>query len=167
MLKIISGGQTGADRAGLDAAIALGLPHGGFCPKGRRAEDGPIPVRYRMEETETPDYPDRTERNVESADGTVVFTSGAPRGGSALTLALARKHRKAALHVDLGRGTPEDAAGAVRAWISEKGIAVLNVAGSRESESPGIHDAVLAILQVALRPGAPAPAVRQARLFTS
>jgi len=164
-LKIISGGQTGADRAGLDVAIALGIPHGGWCPKGRRAEDGAIPAYYRMEETETDEYPERTGRNVESSDGTVVFTRGEPRGGSALTLALARKRHKAALHVDLSRGTPVEIAAAVRAFVDEKGISVLNVAGSREGESPGIHAAVLAILREALRPGAPAPASVQGRLF--
>lgn len=60
--RVISGGQTGADRGGLDAAIDLGLPHGGFCPKGRRAEDGVIPGRYQLEETESADYTERTRK---------------------------------------------------------------------------------------------------------
>ena len=81
-LKIISGGQTGADRGGLDAAMDLGIEHGGWCPKGRRAEDGRIPDRYTLEETTSTDYTVRTEKNVEWADGTVVFTFGAPQGAA-------------------------------------------------------------------------------------
>ena len=72
--KIVSGGQTGADRAGLDFAIAHGIPHGGWCPKGRKAEDGTIPERYGLSETSRADYLQRTEANVRESDGTVIFT---------------------------------------------------------------------------------------------
>ncbi|MCC6355238.1 MAG: putative molybdenum carrier protein [Verrucomicrobiae bacterium] len=90
--KIVSGGQTGADRAALDAAIALGIPHGGWCPKGRRAEDGRIPGRYRLAETPGANYLQRTEWNVRDSDGTVLFTLGkAATGGSRKTIEIARR----------------------------------------------------------------------------
>lgn len=147
--RIVSGGQTGADRGGLDAAIRLGIPHGGWCPKGRRAEDGRIPGGYRLEETESADYPERTERNVVHSDGTVVFTHGEPAGGSALTLRLAEKHRKPSLHLDLDLLGPDEAAARLREWTSKEGVAILNVAGSRESNARGLRKRVLEIVSAA------------------
>ncbi|MCD6446738.1 MAG: putative molybdenum carrier protein, partial [Candidatus Marinimicrobia bacterium] len=85
MTKIISGGQTGADRAGLDAAMELNIPVGGWCPKGRKSEDGPIDNKYPLQETTSGDYRVRTERNVKESDGTLIFTLGKPTGGTALT----------------------------------------------------------------------------------
>jgi len=140
--RIISGGQTGADRGGLDAAIDLGIPHGGWCPKGRRAEDGAIPGKYRLRESESPDYPVRTEQNVLASHGTVVFTFGRPKAGSALTIRLARKHRKPVIHIDLEQRSPEDAVKRLREWIEESGVAILNVAGSRESNAAGLEKLV-------------------------
>ena len=140
--RIISGGQTGADRGGLDAAIDLGIPHGGWCPKGRRAEDGPIPRKYRLEETASPDYPPRTEQNVVASHGTVVFTFGPPKAGSALTIRLARKHRKPVVHIDLHTLSPDEAAKRLREWIAEHGVSILNVAGSRESNAAGLEKLV-------------------------
>ncbi|RMH44823.1 MAG: molybdenum cofactor carrier [Deltaproteobacteria bacterium] len=150
LVRIVSGGQTGADRGGLEAAIALGIEHGGWCPRGRRAEDGRIPDRYRLRETESADYAQRTERNVLDSDGTVLFTRGAPTGGSALTAALARRHAKPLLHVDLASTDERTAACALRAWLADRGIATLNVAGSRESGCPGISDAVRRIVTAAV-----------------
>src|SRR5438876_4889366 len=89
--NIVSGGQTGVDRAALDVALELGIPCGGWCPKGRRAEDGRIPLRYPLEETTLNIYPQRTEWNVRDSDGTLVLTTGRPEGGSALTNELARR----------------------------------------------------------------------------
>lgn len=80
--KIVSGGQTGADRGGLDAAIELGIPHGGWCPKGRKSEDGVIPEKYLLKEMSSADYLKRTEQNVVDSDATVIFTYGQPTGGS-------------------------------------------------------------------------------------
>ncbi len=148
--KIVSGGQTGADRGGLDAAMELGIPHGGWCPRGRRAEDGKIPGKYRLKETATADYPARTERNVAHSDGTVVFTFGRPSGGSALTLSLAARHGKPALHVDLSRFAPPEAVLRLREWIEREGVAILNVAGSRESDATGMRALVLEIVKAAL-----------------
>jgi len=148
--RIISGGQTGADRGALDAAIELGIAHGGHCPAGRRAEDGRIPERFRLVETSSSDYAVRTERNVLDADATLLVTRGNPTGGSALTAALARKHGRPLLLLDLeNEGDP---AGAVREWLSAGGIiGCLNVAGPRESSCPGIAQDVRALLVRALR----------------
>lgn len=146
--RIISGGQTGADRGALEAAIELGIEHGGHCPAGRRAEDGRIPERFRLTETRSADYAERTERNVLEADGTLLVTRGTPTGGSALTAALARKHRRRFLHVDLSR---EDApVERVREWLAAHRIRCLNVAGPRESGCPGIAQEVRAVLVAAL-----------------
>jgi hypothetical protein len=84
--KIISGGQTGVDRAALDAALALNIPCGGWCPKGRKAEDGPIPERYPLQETSSADYRVRTEKNVTDSDGTLILTRGPVTGGTAYTV---------------------------------------------------------------------------------
>jgi len=147
--RIISGGQTGADRGALDAAIELGIEHGGHCPSGRRAEDGRIPERFRLVETESSDYAVRTERNVLEADATLLVTRGTPTGGSALTAALARKHERTFLHLDLDGGG--DPVAAVREWLGARRIDCLNVAGPRESSSPGIAQEVRTLLVRALR----------------
>ncbi len=135
--KIVSGAQTGVDRAALDVALALGFPCGGWVPKGRRAEDGRIPVGYPMRETGGRGYPERTLLNVRDSDATLILTCGEPTGGTALTLEYAlnleRPHRVVDL---LGATTPAE----VKEWIEEKEVVVLNVAGPRESTSPGIYD---------------------------
>ncbi|MEK7816539.1 MAG: putative molybdenum carrier protein [Pseudomonadota bacterium] len=134
--KIISGGQTGVDRAALDIALELGIPCGGWCPKGRRAEDGAIPPRYPLAETKTGDYRQRTLRNVQAADGTLILTRGTLGVGSALTRTLAGKLGKPCLVVDLAQNRNLRP---VRAWIKTNGIGVLNVAGPRESGQSGIY----------------------------
>lgn len=134
--RIVSGGQTGVDRAALDVALALGIACGGYCPKGRRAEDGPIAAHYPLTETASPDYPERTARNVRETDGTLILTLGAPGGGTALTRELAERHGKPCLVIDLAApGDPR----AVGVWLARHGIRALNVAGPRESTRPGIH----------------------------
>ena len=134
--KIVSGGQTGVDRAALDVALELGLPCGGWCPNGRRAEDGRIPDRYPMEEASSPDYRVRTELNVQDSDGTLILTWGQLVGGTLLTLKLARRLHKPYFVVDLVRGG--DAA-SIREWGRAKKVSILNVAGPRDGEAPGIH----------------------------
>jgi hypothetical protein len=133
--KIISGGQTGVDRGALDAAIALGMEQGGWCPQGRQAEDGRIPDCYLLEETDSPDYPVRTERNVLEGDATLIFYRGQLSGGTLLTLRLAEEHGRPYLAVDLDSLIPP---GEIRKWFKEHDVKVLNVAGPRESQSPGI-----------------------------
>ena len=151
--RVISGGQTGADRGGLDAAARLGLPRGGWCPRGRRAEDGVVPPEYPLRETRTSAYEERTELNVRWADATVVFTKGPPQGGSALTIELAKGLGKPVLHVDLGRLDRAGAVRTVRAWISREGVSTLNVAGSREGGAAGLRREVEEILVEALGGG--------------
>ncbi|QDU61107.1 Putative molybdenum carrier [Planctomycetes bacterium Pan216] len=132
--KIVSGGQTGVDRAALEAAIALNIAHGGWCPKGRRAEDGTVPSRYELVEADSRDYAVRTERNVVDSDGTLIVAPGELSGGTALTAKLCRNHEKPLLVLSL----EEPAAGErFPTWLAESSIEVLNVAGPRESEVEG------------------------------
>lgn len=151
VLKIISGGQTGADRGGLEAGRALQLEIGGYCPKGRRAEDGKVPAIYPLEETASSSYPDRTAMNVIRSDGTLVFTRGAAERGSLLTIDLARQHAKPFLHLDLDGWTTASAVVAVQTFLESHSIQILNVAGNRESVAPGIGAEVKGILMYALR----------------
>jgi predicted Rossmann fold nucleotide-binding protein DprA/Smf involved in DNA uptake len=147
-LKIISGGQTGVDRAALDVALELGLPCGGWCPKKRISEDGLIPSRYPLREMPSPKYPVRTEKNVRESDGTLIFTWGPVTGGTALTVKLARKHQKPYIVVDLsGKSDPHT----VLNWLRDNDIKILNVAGPRESKVPGIHDRTVAFLKAILK----------------
>lgn len=134
-MQLISGGQTGVDRGALDAALQLGTPHGGWCPRGRLAEDGRIPDRYRLQENDSEEYAVRTEQNVLEGDATLILCRGRPSGGTELTLRLARQHGRPHLVVDLDRAG--DAA-EVRCWLLEHGVETLNVAGPRERQSPGI-----------------------------
>lgn len=145
--KIISGGQTGADRAALDAAIRLGIPHGGWIPKGRIAEDGPLAATYRLREMPTERYADRTEKNVTDSDGTLIVSHGAPTGGTEYTRKMVLKHGRQMLHIDLNlHGNLMDAASLVRDWIAIHNIETLNVAGPRASKDPRIYELTLTLL---------------------
>jgi hypothetical protein len=142
--KIVSGGQTGVDRAALDVALQLGIPCGGWCPKGRKAEDGPIDIRYPLKETNSGNYRIRTEKNVRESDGTPIFTWRKPRGGTALTIKFAQKYEKPYLVVDLSEGCDQ---GTVRRWGEVDKIRVLNIAGLWESELPGIYHRTVQFLR--------------------
>jgi hypothetical protein len=144
VVKIISGGQTGADRAGLDAAMEAGIPVGGYCPKGRLAEDGTVPDKYPLIELTKGGYPARTERNVVESDGTLILNVGKLSGGTRLTQDCTRKHGKPCLVVQLDH-EPETAP--VLKWVKEHSIHVLNIAGPRESKHPGLHDIAVAFLR--------------------
>lgn len=146
-LKIVSGGQTGADIAALDWAISRGLPHGGWCPRGRKAENGIIPSRYNLQETESEDYAERTERNVVESDGTVIFTiRDLLEGGSRYTWECAIRHNKPVLHLHSGLKQP----GRLLAdFILEHRIRILNVAGPRASAEPTVGSFVQATLEEA------------------
>lgn len=135
--KIISGGQTGVDRAALDVALELGIPCGGWCPQGRKAEDGPIDPKYPLKETKSAKYQFRIEANVMEADGTLILTSGTPTGGTAFTVEVALKRRKPYLVLDLKRKPNPSAA---RNWGKMLKIGILNVAGPRESKIPGVYE---------------------------
>jgi hypothetical protein len=148
MLKrIISGGQSGVDRAALDAAIRIGIPHGGWIPRGRITEDGPLPQRYRLVEMPTDSYAERTEKNVVDSDGTLIISRGTPTGGTDYTRKMALKHGKQMLHIDMAlHRNPLDAASLVSSWIEMNKIETLNVAGPRASKDPNIYAEALAIL---------------------
>ena len=132
--QIVSGGQTGVDRAALDVALELGIPCGGWCPKGRRAEDGSISETYPLRESPTANYAERTALNVKDSDGTLILSRGPLRGGTALTKTFAERYRRPCLVVDLREPTPQ----LIHDWLSANSIRVLNVAGPRESSQPGI-----------------------------
>jgi hypothetical protein len=143
LTKIISGGQTGADRGGLDFAIKHGIPHGGWVPNGRLAEDGIVPLKYLMHEHPSPLYPPRTAANIHHSDGTILFNPGRMmERGSALTLELCYQKKKPFLIWAEGCDIAE--------WIKANNIKVLNVAGNRESKCPGINKLVIEKLEEAL-----------------
>lgn len=146
--QIVSGGQTGVDRAALDAALALGIPCGGWCPKGRKAEDGVLDARYPLRETPSDSYAERTTWNVRDSDGTLILTRSMLTGGTGQTLEDAKRLGKPHLVVDLDRPLPIEA---VRGWIRTNRIRVLNVAGPRESKDPGIYHAASEFLHKLLR----------------
>jgi hypothetical protein len=142
--KIVSGGQTGVDRAALDVALELGLSCGGWCPRGRRAEDGPIDARYPLTETPWDGYPQRTRWNVRDSDGTLILTLGEPRGGTALTVEYAQRLDKPYLTLDLTQA-PDPAA--VRDWALKNKVGILNVAGPRAGEDPGVYEQAVRFLR--------------------
>lgn len=135
--KIVSGGQTGADRTGLDVAMKFGLHVGGYCPKGRLAEDGTVPECYPLIELTKGGYSARTERNVIESDGTLIFNIGKLSGGTRLTVECALKHNKPLLVIQLDAARPNVAT--LSEWLEQNNIRVLNVAGPRESKTPGVH----------------------------
>lgn len=147
LLRIVSGGQSGVDRAALDAALALGIQAGGWCPRGRLAEDGRIPDRYPLKETPEAAYSQRTEWNVRDSDGTLVICRGTPIGGTALTLMLAARWGRPSLTVDpeCAPASPE-----IVGWVVGNQITILNVAGPRESRQPGIYREARAFLEACL-----------------
>jgi Circularly permutated YpsA SLOG family len=151
LIKIISGGQTGVDRAALDAAMACGMVVGGWCPRDRTAEDGSIPAIYPLTETPGRSYPIRTMWNVRDSNGTLLFRRGEASRGTALTMARAKELKKPLYVVDLALPLVP---AAIADWIAQQSIRVLNVAGPRESESPGIYEAAKkAIGEVLACPG--------------
>ena len=147
--KIISGGQTGVDQAALDAAIKLAVAHGGWIPKGRTTESGPLPEKYKLKETRSSSYADRTEKNVRDADGTLIISHGLLTGGSEYTREMAIKHDRPWLHIDLSQTAAFQAASAVNQWILQNEIEILNVAGPRASKDPAVYQEALNIIESA------------------
>jgi hypothetical protein len=133
--QIVSGGQTGVDRAALDVAIHLQIPHGGWCPRGRLAEDGPIAANYQLRETAESEYSVRTERNVIDSQATLVLHYHDLSGGTKLTVQLADRYRRPRMLIDLSDPADPDL---VIDWLIGNQVAVLNVAGPRESSVRGI-----------------------------
>ena len=147
--KIISGGQTGVDRAALDAAFNLAVAHGGWIPKGRITENGPLPEKYNLKETRSSSYADRTAKNVQDADGTLIISRGLLTGGSEYTREMAIKHERPWLHIDLSQTAAFQAASAVNQWILQNEIEILNVAGPRASKDPAVYQEALNIIESA------------------
>jgi hypothetical protein len=153
LIVVISGGQTGADRAALDVAIKLGLQHGGWCPAGRRAEDGAIEAQYQLRETESSRYRQRTRRNVLDSDGTLVLNLGRLDGGTLETVRIAERAGRQHLVVQLDDDArPADRVDQVARWIERAGVERLNVAGPRESKRRGIYLAARVFLVELLGP---------------
>jgi len=146
----MSGGQTGADRSALDVAIKYNLDHGGWVPKGRKAEDGVLPSKYAMDEMETAGYPERTRQNVTDSQGTLIISYGPLTGGSKLTLGYARAMGKPSCYIDLIATEAFEAALIAQSFVLENQIRVLNVAGPRLSNFPGIYQDVKIILETML-----------------
>lgn len=145
--EVISGGQTGVDRAGLDAADSAGIPIGGYCPKGRLAEDGIIPEKYPMTEMDTPESYYRTEKNVRVSDGTLILNKGELTEGTRLTYDFTVKYGKPRLIVQLDAVDIIKPEQVVR-WIDGQQINTLNVAGPRESKCiGGIYSEAYAYLE--------------------
>ncbi len=149
--RIVSGGQTGADRAALDWAIACGIPHGGWCPPGREAEDGAIDPRYQLTETLTGGYRYRTRLNVEDSDGTLILNLGELEGGTLETKRFAERLKKPCHVVQLGGAVPQGLTFAALEWLRANRIGTLNVAGPRESKRPGMYAAAMAFLEALAR----------------
>jgi hypothetical protein len=144
---LVAGGQTGADRAALDWAIDQAIAHGGWCPRGRKTEDGVLPERYQLRETPSAAYLQRTEWNVRDSDATLIFTlDDKLEGGSKRTAAFADSLGKPWLHVRPGVHPKY-----VARFLARHGVKVLNVAGKRESSAPGIGKLVQEVLSQALR----------------
>ncbi len=145
--KIVSGGQTGVDRAALDLGLALHVPIGGWCPKDRRAENGPIPSHYPLQDTPSSKLFLRTEWNVRDSDGTLLLTCGNPTGGTALTIRLVKQYRKPYLVIDLNK--PSDPS-EVSSWLIEHNIHILNIAGPRQSTYPAIYQLAYTYMETVL-----------------
>jgi hypothetical protein len=150
--KIVSGGQTGVDRGALDAAIALGIEHGGWCPRGRLAEDGVVPSRYHLRELDSADYAERTARNVQDSDATLILYEGRMSGGTLLTMNVAKRYGRVYLVKKLTSQQHEFAKliDDVVDWLRQHQPRSLNIAGPRESNRPGIEQrsaaCILAVL---------------------
>ena len=149
--QIVSGGQTGADRAALDFARAHGIPHGGWCPFGRTAEDGTLDQCYRLKETPSSSYVQRTEWNVRDSDGTVIFSIAKELfGGSKLTAEFAGRYKKPWLHLSHAGGV-DAAVEKLRQFVGQNKIEVLNVAGPRASTEPEITGFTRTVLEVSFK----------------
>ena len=148
--KIISGGQTGADRAALDTAIKFNIKHGGWIPEGRKAEDGKLPDKYQMNEMPTDSYPKRTEQNIVDSDGTLIISRGGLTGGSLLTKRLASKLKKPCCHINLIDLDEFEAAIVINSFILEYDLEIINVAGPRAGRDPFIYNSVKTVLETVI-----------------
>jgi len=149
---VMSGGQTGVDRAALDWAIGHGIAHGGWCPKGRMAADGPLPPHYQLRETESAGYRQRTKLNVQDSDATLIFNIGELDGGTLNTVRFITSMKKPNRGFQLVQTNTEDVAQAVVEWLTQGRFSTLNIAGPREEKRPGIYKLVMSVLDNCLKP---------------
>ena len=149
--KIVSGGQTGVDRAALDWALQRGVAHGGWCPKGRLAADGPLPEHYLLRETDSTGYRQRTKLNVRDSDATLIFNTGVLDGGTLQTVRFAQTLGKPHLVAQLDELTQDSVVRRIRVWLTEGQFGLLNVAGPREEKRPGVYACVAAQLDACFR----------------
>lgn len=147
MIKIVSGGQTGVDRAVLDAALECGIDARGWCPEGRKAEDGVIPDKYPLKELPNADYRQRTKKNVIDSDGTVIIYFGYPTGGTELTIAFCISENKPYVLIDAEEIVLDAAVVKVDKFIKDKSITTLNVAGPRAGGEPRAYDYARALIK--------------------
>lgn len=152
MLTIVSGGQTGVDRAALDAALEHNIPCGGWCPAGRIAEDGALPARYPLRELEGGGYIERTRANVVDSDGTAIIYAGVLEGGTERTMHFCVEHGRPYVLIDSDATAVEAAAVRVAQFIRRHHIAILNVAGPRASKQPQIYAYAHAVVSRLLDP---------------
>ncbi len=146
---VVSGGQTGADRAALDWAIGVGMPHGGWCPRGRKAEDGPLATQYALQEMPSEDYGARTRQNVIDSDGTLIVNTGELEGGTLKTIRIAEKLCKPHLLLQMDGGVQEDNVRDFIFWTRRESIFKVNIAGPRASKRPDIYHLVRELLDQA------------------
>ncbi len=147
---IVSGGQTGVDRAALDAALAAGIPCGGWCPGGRMAEDGPIPEHYPLTEIPGSGYIERTRANVADSDGTVILHGDVLEGGTLQTLRFCEELGKPSLVIARGETDEAGAAAAIAGFVARHGIRRLNIAGPRASKQAQIYGWARAVMALFL-----------------
>ena len=147
--KIISGGQTGADRATLDVAIQFNIPHGGWIPKGSKVGDSRLPDKYHFQEMPTSSYQTTTEKNVFDSDGTLTFSRGAPSGEIKYIRMIALQHKKHFLLINFNKTTTYDASSLILSWIRLQNIETLFVSGPKASEDEKIYGDVFRVLEVA------------------
>lgn len=143
---VVSGGQTGVDRAALDWACNHHIPHGGWCPQGRRASDGTLSVKYQLRETESAGYRQRTKLNVQDSDATLILNVGELDGGTLQTQQFAERMGKSHLVLQLDQCAPDELAGHITEWLIAGKFNTLNVAGPREEKRPGIYAQTLSVL---------------------
>lgn len=149
-MKVISGGQTGVDRAALDIALKHGTDCGGWCPTGRLDEFGRIPDRYPVQEMEQGSFRERTLQNVKNSDGTAIICSGAPRGGTEFTVQCCRQLKRPHILIDAAKISAEDAAQSIVDFVRERKIDILNVAGPRQTEWTDGYDYAHRVLEMFL-----------------
>jgi len=150
-VKIISGGQTGVDRAALDVALKRGIECGGWCPTGRLDEFGRIPDQYPLQELEVGGFTERTLKNVKDSDGTVVIYPGKLSGGTEQTVRFSVEQQRPHQLIDASKVSVEEAAKLISDFVRKSKISVLNIAGPRQSEWPEGYDYATRALEAFLK----------------